>query len=758
MTANLSRNPMLEAAMQYAERGRLLLPCKPGGKLPLTPHGCKDATDAPEQITRWWKQYPNANIAFATGTPSGIWALDADGEEGLAALSELEEQHGSLPLTPCQITGGGGKQFFFALDGMTIGNRTRISGKSIDVRGEGGYCIVPPSVHPNGNQYEWVIEPGDAPFAPAPPWLLDFVTSRKKPASQGAKRGGATTAPTGLDAMARSMAYIAKISAVSEGERNDTAFRVACVLVRDFALSDEDAWLCLIRWNAACSPPLEEPELRTILRSARENGSHPVGGKLPERPSTRSEEHPDDDLPLTELGNAQRLIREHGDKLRFDVERGLWLAWDNRRFAPDLTGASDRLAKGIARSFLLQAASCADETRRKALIQHGHRSEKAGAVHAALRLAATEPGVGVTSDELDVDPFALNCLNGTIDLRTGELRPHRQADLIRKLAPVEYHPDAPAPLWDSFLARIMDGNSEMISYLSRIAGLCLTADISVQELFIFWGSGANGKSVFLDTSLGLLGEYAGLAPDSLLTARSYGEHPTEIADLRGRRLVVASETEESARLRLSMIKRMTGDRTLKGRFMRQDFFEFPRTHKTILVTNNRPVVSEQTQAVWRRIRLVPFTVTIPESERDPALLDKLRAEWPGILAWAVRGCLDWQRSGMQPPHDVLAATEAFRGEQDLFGDFIAECLIRGAGWRISRHLVYHTYSTWAERTGEKPITRVALFERLRGLAGVSEHVWREPQSSTVVRGFTGIGRVADCETAASEAFSGVSAG
>jgi putative DNA primase/helicase len=288
----------------------------------------------------------------------------------------------------------------------------------------------------------------------------------------------------------------------------------------------------------------------------------------------------------------------------------------------------------------------------------------------------------------------------------------------------------------------MAGTTGMISYLQRIAGLLLTGDISVQELFVFWGSGANGKSVCCDTICGMMGDYAGLAPPALLTNNRLGggEHPTEIADLDGRRAIVGSESEEGATLKIQLVKRLTGDATLKGRFMRQDYFEFPRTFKLILATNNKPRILENTNAVWRRLRLIPFNVVIPPAEQDPKLLDKLRTEWPGILAWAVRGCLDWQKNGMQTPSEVLVATADYQTEQDVLTEYITARCSTGEKVKVSRTELFSSYQSWAVQSGERhPLERNAFFDRIRRLKGVSEKQWRPVGQTTPVRGFVGIG-------------------
>jgi putative DNA primase/helicase len=297
---------------------------------------------------------------------------------------------------------------------------------------------------------------------------------------------------------------------------------------------------------------------------------------------------------------------------------------------------------------------------------------------------------------------------------------------------------AECPTWSRFLSEIMGGDENLIGYLQRLTGYCLTADATEQALFIFHGSGSNGKNVFLDTLTSLLGDYAGTAPPSLLMLKRNPEHPTELADLMGRRLVVASETDEGGRLNVNLVKQLTGNARLKGRFMRQDFFEFDRTFKLVLMTNHLPVIRETTHAAWRRLRLVPFGVTIPDEKQDRHLIDKLRADWPGILAWAVRGCLIWQEAGLRTPEAVLNVTKTYREESNPLADFLTERCIIMPSATVSRADIFDTYQKWAERNGDRnPLERTMLFERLRGLPGVSDS--RGRKEGKISRGFTGIG-------------------
>lgn len=453
------------------------------------------------------------------------------------------------------------------------------------------------------------------------------------------------------------------------------------------------------------------------------------------------------EAPWTEQGNAQRLVAAHSSRMRYCPQRGTFYVYDGVRWQTDEGGQVCRWAKRVGRELWGELKLHADDDLdHKALLKHCVASESARGIAAMMKLAQSEAPVVCPITRFDADALLLNVINGTIDLRSGVFQRHDPSDLITKLAPVEYDPTARCPRFDAFLHEIMAGNQELVDYLARVFGMALTADIGVQEAYILWGGGANGKNVLIDTLLGLMGDYAGIAPPGLLTTRTNDEHPCEIADLAGKRLVVSSETEEDAKLRVQLIKRMTGDPTLKARFMRQDYFEFPRTHKTILVTNNKPVIREATNAVWRRIRLIPFNVTIPPERQDPQLTNKLRTEWPGILAWAVRGCLDWQRNGMQTPGEVVLATQSYQFEQDVLGEYLdARCVRGGENVRVGRSELFGDYQSWARQTGEKfPLERNAFFERVRRIKGVTESQWRPPGLSVPVRGFKGIGlRMAD---------------
>jgi putative DNA primase/helicase len=412
---------------------------------------------------------------------------------------------------------------------------------------------------------------------------------------------------------------------------------------------------------------------------------------------------------LTDLGNAERLIRRHGADLRHCYPWKRWLCWDGRRWQEDQAGTIEAYATATARSIYAEAAACDDDDRRKALVRHASRSESAHSVRAMIELTRSQPGIPILPADMDRDPWALNVANGTLDLRTGHLRPHRREDLLTKLAPVTFDPAATCPLWDRCLDVWMDGNADLVDYLRRVIGYALTADVSEQVLFFLHGAGSNGKSTFLNIIREMLGDYAIQAVSELLTVKTHETHPTERADLFGRRFVATVETDEGKRMAESLMKQLTGGENLKARRMHQDFFEVPPTWTIFLASNHHPAIRGTDFAVWRRIRLIPFTVTIADDKKDKDLTAKLRAEFAGILAWAVRGCLEWQRLGLADPEEVTQATAEYQREQDSMSNFIAECCIVAEYARVMSSALLAAYQLWS---GDKNMSRQELQKRL----------------------------------------------
>ena len=425
------------------------------------------------------------------------------------------------------------------------------------------------------------------------------------------------------------------------------------------------------------------------------------------------EKPPPIEVHESDQGNAMRLVHRHGKDLLYCHPWRKWLIWDGRRWRVDDTAEVFRRAKETIRSIYDEAAKAADENERKALAKHALKSEGEPRIRHMIKLAESEPGIPVTPNELDADRWLLNCWNGTLDLRTGELREHRREDRITKLVPVDYDPEATAPTWDAFLQRIMDGNEDLIAFLQRAVGYSLTGDVSERVLFFLYGGSDNGKSTFLETVRALLGDYAQTTPTETLLAKRGGNIPNDVARLRGARFVSASESEEGKRLNEPLIKELTGGDTICARFLHAEFFEFKPQCKIWLATNHKPVVRGTDKAIWNRIKLIPFAVTIPEAEQDKRFGEKLKPELAGILAWAVRGCLEWQENGLGVPSEVKRATESYREEMDILGNFIKDCCVVGHTAEVTAKDVYNAYVEWCKANGEPPISKKAFGQCLK---------------------------------------------
>ena len=726
-----SSNALLTAALHYAKRGWPVLPlhwirddgecscgkttCKPG-KHPygiLVPNGFKDATTDANTIRRWWRSAPSANIGIATGKRSGIIVLDVDDN---AALEDLERRHGKLPQTAESLTGGGGRHLLYRYpDAGDIGC-PNVS-DALHVRGDGGLIVAPPSLHVSGREYTWhpARHPDQVQLADAPQWLLSMMTT--------------TTAPTPVDADSRGVIRILGQDAlhfIAFGAEVGTQRTRALAATRNLlacGYSIEDSIEKI--HQGLQNSPIGEPERPWTLEDARliveDLASKPA--PPPRQRITPATEQVTATVQVattpvhrTDWGNAKRLVQMHGEDLRYCDLWGSWLVWDGTRWVKDDTREVTRRAKDVVSSMYAEAAGIADQGERKALARWAISSESTHRVRAMLESAKSERPLPILPEQLDANPWLLNVQNGTVDLRTGNLLPHQRQHLITKSAPVMWDPAARCDLWLSFLDRIMGGNQELIQFLQRAIGYSLTADTREDVLFIAYGTGANGKSTLLGTIAAMSGDYGMKTPTETLMLRAKGSIPNDIARLKGARLVTAIEAEQGQRLAESVVKAMTGgaaQEPIAARFLHHEWFEFIPTFKIWLGTNHKPVIHGTDYAIWRRIRLIPFNVKIPELEQDKGLPDKLRQELPGILAWAVEGCLAWQSGGLGTPPEVLRATSDYRAEMDILSGFLDDCCIASKQAEVAVKDLYEAYTDWCETNGEKAIGKRTFGTKLR---------------------------------------------
>ncbi|MEK9646029.1 MAG: phage/plasmid primase, P4 family, partial [Alphaproteobacteria bacterium] len=438
-----------------------------------------------------------------------------------------------------------------------------------------------------------------------------------------------------------------------------------------------------------------------------------------------------DQQPFSDLGNARRLIAEHGHDLRHAPQLGHWLAWDGMRWAEDVTGEAHRRAKTVVDGMLTQMATLVDSDDRKKLFGHWMKSQSAPRLAAMVEVARTEPGVPVLVAELDADPWQLNTTAGVVDLRTGEVHPAERRALVTKLAPARPDPAAGCPTWLAFLEWAMQGDHELVGFIQRAVGYSLTGRVDEQVLFFLHGHGENGKSTFLNVLQAMLGDYAIAAEPDLLIASQGDKHSTGIADLVGRRVAVVQETEEGRRFAEATVKQLTGGDVVRARRMRKDFFEFRPTHKLWMAANHKPNVRGTDHAIWRRIRLIPFTASLAPGQKDERLLDKLLAELPAITAWALEGCLTWQRDGLRPPAVVIEATQEYRTEQDHVGRFIEDVCVLDAEQCVAARELRKAYEAWCEENGERPWSAKAMAPQLVERGCERFKVGRENESTWV---------------------------
>lgn len=746
-----------QAALDYASRGWQVFPLKPRSKEPAIPkrdggRGCLDATTDDQVIEGWWRERGNANIGLHCSRASGCWALDIDADAGgFDSLRLLTEAHGDLPDTLRAATAGGGAHYLFRWpEGRAIKNRVglRVNGQrlpGIDVRAEGGYIVVAPSVHPNGKRYAWA---NDARILAPPDWLVDLLD------------------PVG-PAPAPQVKPAPKVSVMVETDRErkycESALHRACNRIAGLLDGRRDAILReafnvggfvgagLIDWPTAYSALVDAGRAsgtrhhveRHVAEALTAGALRPRRPVMREQPSHVHNSEMPADWPgpapspngswtvayhQTDTGNARRFADMHGVSIRYaSASRGSgWLTWAGNRWSADDTGEVYRLARTVPEAIDEDALrmetdaaraeggdreelmALAEETRK-----HARRTESRAALQNLVELAKSEPGIAVPFTALDQRHWLLNTPTATIDLTTGLPQRHRREDLLTALAGADHRADADCPTWSAFLDRIFESDAALIAFVQRLVGYSMVGGQQEQVLAVLHGSGANGKSTFVNAIRHVLGDYAKTASADLFVAKREGGIPNELAALRAARFVAASEFSEGKRLDEAFVKQLTGGEPVLARFLNHEFFEFVPLFTVFLSTNHRPIIRGLDHGIWRRLLLIPFAVTIPAAERDPELPRKLEAEADGILRWALDGCLAWQAQGLAPPEAVRAAGEEYRQEQDALAAFLDDCCVIGPGERVANGVLYAAYAEWARVNGEPQWSHRRLTRELR---------------------------------------------
>jgi putative DNA primase/helicase len=460
---------------------------------------------------------------------------------------------------------------------------------------------------------------------------------------------------------------------------------------------------------------------RMFERAVTSNGHGPL--------ATTAETNPDalfDGYAATDIGNGHRLCRHHGDKVRWVPEWG-HLVWSGSRWKKDDTEGMSRIAKDTIRAMIEDAgshlrdwASDKDEVKKgKALLKHAETSQSMGRMKAMIEASRSEPGIVMRPTEFDTDQFLFNAENCTVDLRTGLAQKQMESDYITKKSPTIFTEEARAPTWEKFLLDVFK-TQEMVDYMQRVLGYCMTGDTREQCVFILHGTGSNGKSTLLNTVLRVIGtDYASQLNSNTITEHKEGSANNDVAALQGIRMVSCIEVGSGKRLNEELVKQFTGQDRIRARFLYKESFEFEQQFKLLIAANHKPEVRGQDYAMWRRVRLVPFLRTFKEDEKDVLLGTKLLAESSGILAWLVRGAKAWLGTGLLTPATVKEATLEYKDEMNDLGEFIGVCFV-GPDLSCGASELYRSYRDWCENRGDKPMSQTAFGRRLDDLGFGSE--------------------------------------
>ncbi len=646
-------NPFLDAALGYVARGWQVFPLAPRSKEPMKgSHGHLDATTDEATIREWWAKTPDANVGVATGAVSVIAVLDVDPRHG--GDGSLAKLNGHIPRTKTAKTGGGGRHLVFKHPGGLVKSSASEIAPGLDVKGDGGYIVAPPSIHPSGAPYEW---DGDTPLAEWP-----FAAKTKGP-----------SAPRAADK-------------ISDGERNAALTSLAGSMRRR-GMSEEAIVAALqVENETRCRPPLPRHEVAGIARSV---ASYPALEGARE--------------PVTIEWAARQFVQKNRHEARYVHEAERWFFFDGTRWTHDETLEMERRTKALFHRFRIEGAARDD----KILEAFGLKldSQKLRTVLHLSRSDDSISGRYSDFDRRDRCEFLFNVANGTIDLRTGILRPHDRSDFISKISPVRFDPGATCPRFDRFLREVFDSDEDLVGYFWRFLGYALTASVREHCFWIFYGVGANGKSTLIVVIAALLGDYAtSTAVETFTRAkweRNANENTPALARLRGARFVSAVEPKETATIDESVVKAIVGGDVMVACRKYENPFEFEPEAKVFIAVNNPPRIRDASEGMWRRVRLLAFPARFEGVQRDLTLVEKLKAELPGILKRAVQGCLEWQRIGLAEPPSVLAATEGYRTQEDTIGRFLAEETERGG--RVSGADLFARYESWCKGEGEEPL-------------------------------------------------------
>lgn len=415
----------------------------------------------------------------------------------------------------------------------------------------------------------------------------------------------------------------------------------------------------------------------------------------------------------SDLGNAELFAAHFGRIVKYVPELNLWRCWDGKVWHDDQQLVKMRhYATIVVRKLYSEAEMYEEPAEREAQAKHALKSESADRIAGMIKLLASQPEMSVSLNYWDRNIYLLNLENGTYNLETGELLKHDPNNLITRIINIPYDPDSRCDLWLEFLRKVTGGDSDLQIYLQKAAGLSLTGDISRQVFFFLYGTGCNGKSTFTHALRQILGPYATRIATETIMMSGNGSHNEGLANIRNKRFIVASEPDAGNLLAVSLIKNLTGGESLRASRKYEHEIEFIPEGKLWLFGNHKPIIKDTTQSIWRRVKLIPFTVTIPDNEKDEMLPMKLEKEYAGILDWAILGLESLRKEGMTDIESISKATAAYRHDSDLLADFFDDTVEFNDEYRVEKSALKKAYTDWCEKNGQEPLNRLNFKNRL----------------------------------------------
>lgn len=733
-----------------------------------------------EQTEQWINARGADNVVLRL--PDNVIGIDVDAHDGGSGLETIEDwelQVGvTLPPTWSSTSRIDGTRIMFYRVPEGLLWRSSLGKNSyVDIiRMTHRYAVVWPSIHPDVNRrYEWYA-PGDYPGiatpADAPPQIDDLATLPREwvavlqlgqasgPSSRPGDRDYSNDPEPELehDGQRVDVESIYR-EGIAIGEQQSTLFAYMCSMrARNFRRSEMiNAGMFLLQLlenDHGRAPWTSEDIVELVNRVRREYAPGPSqqsqvgpgGLAWAERIRQARERGAGDGLPddaplTTDLGNSIRMVAVLGDRIRYAVDEQRWYVWDGRRWAPDARNRVLDLTKVVINTIRADGQASEGEDRQR-LLNWARDSENITRRRAMIAGAESEPSLVVNVDQFDANPDLLVVRNGTLDLRTGQLRQSSRDDLCSRLAEVDYDPDARCERWLGHVNLLCDGDPALAAYLRRAVGYSLTGDVGARSFFFLEGSGSNGKNAFIEPIMMMLGSYAQTATTALLTGGDE-QHPTILADLLGARLVFVDETRQGKALNVERVKALTGSKRVKARRMKQDFFEFDAQFKLWIAGNGQPTVRDPSDGVWSRMNRVVCHGKVAPQKRIDRFGDLLYAEEAsGILNWALEGLRDYRQVGLGVPDSVRRDVQEYRDEEDYTGQFIDDCVVRTGDPNdfVGNAELYNRYQLWAIQRGIRGVDLLNGVRLSRELVnhGLTRHKNPVTFNGVKVRGFYGL--------------------